>query len=69
MDEVLEYVKAQPCSRIQPQKVGANVLDEGVVKAIEEEVQRVNVINRESRDEILRGHLLTVNRFCNSYSL
>lgn len=43
MDKVVEYLKAQPYSQIKPQKVGADVLDEGVIKAIEKEVIIVNV--------------------------
>lgn len=39
----MEYVKSLPCSQIKPQKVGANVLDEGVVQAIQKEAQTVNV--------------------------
>lgn len=39
----MEYVKSLPCSQIKPQKVGANVLDEGVVQAIQKEAQIVNV--------------------------
>lgn len=43
MENVVEYVKSLPCSQIKPQKVGANVLDEGVVQAIQKEAQIVNV--------------------------
>lgn len=43
MENVVEYVKSLPCSQIKPQKVGANVLDEGVVQAIQKEAQTVNV--------------------------
>lgn len=39
----MEYVKSLACSQIKPQKVGANVLDEGVVQAIQKEAQTVNV--------------------------
>lgn len=39
----MEYVKSLPCSQIKPQKVGANVLDEGMVQAIQKEAQTVNV--------------------------
>lgn len=39
----MEYVKSLSCSQIKPQKVGANVLDEGVVQAIQKEAQTVNV--------------------------
>lgn len=39
----MEYVKSLPCSQIKPQKVGANVLEEGVVQAIQKEAQTVNV--------------------------
>ncbi|XP_061162690.1 5'-3' exoribonuclease 1-like [Saccostrea echinata] len=47
IDTVLDYVKAQPCSQIKPQKVGADVLDEGVIKAIEKEVKIVNERNKQ----------------------
>lgn len=43
MENVVEYVKSLPCSQIKPQKVGANVLDEGVVQAIQKEAQTINV--------------------------
>ncbi|XP_062594329.1 5'-3' exoribonuclease 1-like [Saccostrea cucullata] len=46
LDSVVEYIKAQPCSQIKPQKVGADVLDEGVIKAIEKEVTTVNERNK-----------------------
>lgn len=46
MENVVEYVKSLPCSQIKPQKVGANVLDEGVVQAIQKEAQTVNERNK-----------------------
>lgn len=62
MENVVEYVKSLPCSQIKPQKVGANVLDEGVVQAIQKEAQTVNVRSPGSSQKQISQQLYVILR-------
>ena len=38
LEKLKEFLKGLPCAQVSPMKVGACIVDEGVVKAIEEDV-------------------------------
>ena len=43
LKDVSDYLKTLPCSSIKTMKAGANILDEGIVQAIENAVDKVMV--------------------------
>lgn len=43
LKHMVDFVRNLPCNNVKPLSTGADILEEGVVKAIEEEVDRVNV--------------------------
>ncbi|KAK3105106.1 hypothetical protein FSP39_017370 [Pinctada imbricata] len=49
LKQVQDYLKSLPIAQIKTQKTGTDNLDEGIIKAIEQEVDRVQDINRKGK--------------------
>lgn len=43
LHKMTEFVKQQPCSNVKTMKAGAEILDDGVVSAIEKQVENIIV--------------------------
>ncbi|XP_046562363.1 LOW QUALITY PROTEIN: 5'-3' exoribonuclease 1-like [Haliotis rubra] len=61
LKHMIDFVRNLPCNNVKPLSTGADILEEGVVKAIEEEVDRVNEENRRKQKKVkmqVKPHLL-----------
>ncbi|XP_063418054.1 5'-3' exoribonuclease 1-like isoform X2 [Mytilus trossulus] len=61
LKDVTTYLKTLPCSSIKTMKTGADILDEGIIQAIEKEVNRVMEENRKKQKRVkmqVKPHLL-----------
>ncbi|XP_048250322.1 5'-3' exoribonuclease 1-like isoform X1 [Haliotis rufescens] len=61
LKHMVDFVRNLPCNNVKPLSTGADILEEGVVKAIEEEVDTVNAENRRKQKKVkmqVKPHLL-----------
>ncbi|KAL3861178.1 hypothetical protein ACJMK2_007243 [Sinanodonta woodiana] len=61
LKEMQEYIKTLPCYGIQSSKPGTDILDEGVLKALEKEVRKTVEINKKKQKRVkmqVKPHLL-----------
>ncbi|XP_060069308.1 5'-3' exoribonuclease 1-like [Ylistrum balloti] len=61
LKKMTDYVKSLPCSNVKIMKAGAEILDQGVISAVEEEVQKVIEVNKRKQRRVkmqVKPHLL-----------
>ncbi|KAK3589531.1 hypothetical protein CHS0354_041655 [Potamilus streckersoni] len=61
LKEMQDYIKSLPCYGIQSAKPGTDILDEGVLRALEEEVRKTSEINKKKQKRVkmqVKPHLL-----------
>ncbi|XP_021342502.1 5'-3' exoribonuclease 1-like [Mizuhopecten yessoensis] len=61
LKKMTDFVKGLPCNSVKTMKAGAEILDQGVINAIEQEVQKIIEVNKRKQRRVkmqVKPHLL-----------